>query len=126
MTDTKPARNAIGIRSATSRLEASQRLVHLPLELGVERDASVRGRIPGRGRRLAATAPPPYANPEHRGPGRHAAERQPPREQVEAAPGRRGEDRLAEVGDELALDLVGRLAPRDAGADVHADALGHG
>src|SRR5262245_31294271 len=124
ITDAKPARNASGNRSATSPPQAPERLVDAPLELGIERSAPVRPRVARVGRRLAPTAPPPDADTEHSRAEHDAGNRQPPREQVEAAARRRREDRLAEGRHELALDLVRRLAARDPGADEDPDPVG--
>src|SRR5579872_7284134 len=71
----------------------------------------------------AHPAPAPHADGEHTGAAEDAADRQPPREEIEALVRRRGEDPLPEVGDELVLDLLRAPALRDAAGDLRLDLL---
>src|SRR5437588_12880044 len=109
----KPAPKAAAMRSA---IEAGERLVNAPLELRIE---------PLRRLGIARAAPAPDACADRRGGDEDAGDRQPPREQVEALPRRRREDRLAELRDELLLDLaVGRALcapPRDVRLEALRD-----
>src|SRR5439155_6031824 len=73
---------------------------------------------PGPGaRRLAGARPAPRREADEAAGKREPGERQPPREEVEALPRRRGEDGLAELRDQLPLDLAAGVSGGDARAD---------
>src|SRR4051794_37518348 len=108
------------ISKAALSLEARELVVEPPLELRVEAR-----RVAGVDRlvaRLARAAPAPAERAEDARAEQDARDREQPREQREAVLRRLGEDRLAEVRDEPALDLALRVARRDARGDELLDA----
>ena len=109
ITETIPARKAIGIRSATPRL--SRRSGRVPRRADVPapgRAVLARSRAsrfrPGSAPPLPAPAPGEHA--ERGGPRDDADDRQQPGEEVEAVPRGRGEHLLAPLLHELVLDLA--------------------
>src|SRR5262245_28615297 len=97
-----PARNAAGIRVNTS-VEPRELLVDAAIELGAER------RI-GRGNGGSApTRPAPREQPDDRGAAEDPGDREDPGKKPEPVLRRLGENALAELGDELRLDLALRV-----------------
>src|SRR5204863_7116751 len=128
ITETSPARKAIGRRSAILRVEAGELLVDAPLDVGPQRRTAVRARVarrPSAGLAGAAAAPSPGEDAQHDGARDDAGERQQPDEEIEAFLGRRGEDGGAELGDELRLDLTPRVPGGDASADESPHPVGN-
>src|SRR3954449_2603291 len=105
ITETRPARNAIG---SFSVIEALERLVDAPLVLRPERGRRLRPGLRPRPR------PRARLERESRGCRRRAAEREHPREQVEAARPWRREDRRPELVHHRVQDLPLRLTRRNA------------
>src|SRR5205085_1133937 len=93
-------------------------LVELTLRLSVERRL-VGWRLVVR---PARAAPSPYAPGDEDRADDEPGDRQPPRQEVEALPGRRGKDARAEVLHEVGLDLAFGLALRDQDVDAVLDA----
>src|SRR5579862_2473932 len=84
-------------RAGSPSVHPREQVVDAAVHLGIDRVLVV-------GRTVAA--PAPDAEREQPRAGEDAAEREPPREQVEALVRRRREDALPERGDELGLDLL--------------------
>src|SRR6478752_6380567 len=110
----RPARKAAGIRVNTS-VEPCELLVDAAVELGAERR-------PGRGHGgPAPTAPAPRQEPHDHGAPEDPGDREDPGEQPEPVFRRLCEYALAELGNELRLDLALRVAGGDARRDEALD-----
>src|SRR5437763_16706079 len=96
-----------------SLVVARELFVDAPLECRIEIAFAVEARIERR-IGLSAARPAPGTKPEQHGRDRDAADRQPPGEQPEPAPGRRGEVRVSVLVDHAVLDLSVRVTCSDA------------
>ena len=113
--DRNPLCHGLGSR----RVQPRELVVDAPVERRVERRCFVGGS------RLTLAAPTHCEHGEDPRSGDYEDGRQHPRQEVEPPLGRRGEHLLAEVVDELRLDLRLRVAGRDPGADERPHAVGH-
>src|SRR6266487_102348 len=109
MTDTSPARNAIGSFSA---IEARELVVDSPFELGVERRRGA-----GRARGRPHARPAPGAAADRQRPEQGSPDRQEPSDQIEAVRAWDAVDPVSQLAGESAFDPALRPAQRNVRAN---------